>query len=155
MCIKDDHLSNSILQRYRAPEVLLRSQHYSAPVDLWAAGSIFAELMLLSPLFPGKSQIDQIHCICNILGSPGTRPFVRKANVRPERSSPGFARKSVSTSTIRPPPPLVSENQWREGVRLAQRIGFIFPNVTIVWCTIWDLLDLRSSLRLHRSHCIQ
>ncbi|CDS07045.1 hypothetical protein LRAMOSA09568 [Lichtheimia ramosa] len=111
---------------YRAPEVLLRSQHYSAPVDLWAAGSIFAELMMLSPLFPGNSQIDQIHRICNILGSPGTRPLVRRASTRPERSSPGFARKSVSTS-IRSPS--ASENQWREGVRLAQRIGFIFPDI--------------------------
>ena len=119
--------------------MLLRSPHYSAPVDLWAAGSIFAELMMMSPLFPGNSQIDQIHRICSILGSPGTRPLVRKANTRPERSSPGFAKKSVSTR-----PPLLSENQWREGVRLAQRIGFVFPNVNI-WCDlICECFDLPS-----------
>lgn len=121
--------------------MLLRSQHYSAPVDLWAAGSIFAELMMLSPLFPGNSQIDQIHRICNILGSPGTRPLVRRASTRPERSSPGFARKSVSTS-IRSPS--ASENQWREGVRLAQRIGFIFPDVSHMWYILWESFMLIS-----------
>ena len=35
---------------YRAPEVLLRAPHYSAPIDLWAIGTIMAELFTLRPL---------------------------------------------------------------------------------------------------------
>ena len=30
---------------YRAPEVLLRAPHYSAPIDMWAIGTIIAELL--------------------------------------------------------------------------------------------------------------
>ena len=39
---------------YRAPELLLGAQHYTAAVDVWAAGCIFAELLTLRPLFPGN-----------------------------------------------------------------------------------------------------
>ena len=45
---------------YRAPEVLLRSTNYNAPIDLWAVGCIMAELYRLHPLFPGSTEIDQI-----------------------------------------------------------------------------------------------
>ena len=45
---------------YRAPEVLLRSTNYNAPIDLWACGAIIAELYMLRPLFPGSSEIDEI-----------------------------------------------------------------------------------------------
>lgn len=38
---------------YRAPEVLLRSPVYSAPIDLFAMGAMMAELYTLRPLFPG------------------------------------------------------------------------------------------------------
>jgi len=55
---------------YRAPEVLLRSTHYSSPIDIWAMGAIMAELYSLRPLFPGTSEVDQIWKICSVLGSP-------------------------------------------------------------------------------------
>lgn len=55
---------------YRAPEVLLRSTNYSSPVDIWAVGCIMAELYTLQPLFPGRSEVDQIFRICSILGTP-------------------------------------------------------------------------------------
>lgn len=40
---------------YRAPEILLGSEHYSTAVDMWSVGCIMAEMMTLSPLFPGNS----------------------------------------------------------------------------------------------------
>jgi len=55
---------------YRAPEILLRSTSYSAPVDLWAVGCIVSELWSLRPLFPGTSELDQLFKICTILGVP-------------------------------------------------------------------------------------
>ncbi|KAI5694463.1 hypothetical protein M8J77_005598 [Diaphorina citri] len=55
---------------YRAPEVLLHSTAYSAPIDLWAVGCIMAELYTFRPLFPGNSEIDQIFKICAVLGTP-------------------------------------------------------------------------------------
>ncbi|XP_045697583.1 serine/threonine-protein kinase MAK isoform X2 [Phyllostomus hastatus] len=55
---------------YRAPEVLLRSSVYSSPIDMWAVGSIMAELYTLRPLFPGTSEVDEIFKICQVLGTP-------------------------------------------------------------------------------------
>jgi len=55
---------------YRAPEVLLRSTSYNAPIDIWAVGAIMAELFTLRPLFPGTSETDEIFKICSVLGAP-------------------------------------------------------------------------------------
>ncbi|XP_078544219.1 serine/threonine-protein kinase MAK isoform X2 [Lissotriton helveticus] len=55
---------------YRAPEVLLRSSAYSSPIDIWAVGSIMAELYTLRPLFPGTSEVDEIFKICQVIGTP-------------------------------------------------------------------------------------
>lgn len=56
---------------YRAPECLLRDGCYSSPVDVWASGLIFAELVRGSPIFPGSSSIDQLYKIFSVLGQPG------------------------------------------------------------------------------------
>ncbi|KAF7339477.1 hypothetical protein MSAN_02162000 [Mycena sanguinolenta] len=55
---------------YRAPEVLLMSNNYSSPVDMWALGAIMAELINLRPLFPGMDTMDQLARICDIQGDP-------------------------------------------------------------------------------------
>ncbi|PKU84677.1 cyclin-dependent kinase F-3 isoform X1 [Dendrobium catenatum] len=55
---------------YRAPEVLLQSLAYSPAIDMWAVGTILAELFALYPLFPGQSETDQMFKICNVLGTP-------------------------------------------------------------------------------------
>lgn len=55
---------------YRAPEVLLRDREYSNPVDMWALGTILAEMVTLKPLFPGGTEVDQVHRICEVLGDP-------------------------------------------------------------------------------------
>lgn len=48
---------------YRAPEVLLRAQYYSAPIDMFAVGAIMAELYTLRPLFPGSSEVSHSHAM--------------------------------------------------------------------------------------------
>lgn len=58
------------LDRYRAPEVLLHSTTYNSPIDIWAVGCIMAELYTFRPLFPGKSEIDEIFKICSVIGTP-------------------------------------------------------------------------------------
>uniref|UniRef100_A0A0C9R7E2 non-specific serine/threonine protein kinase n=1 Tax=Fopius arisanus TaxID=64838 RepID=A0A0C9R7E2_9HYME len=55
---------------YRAPEVLLHSTTYNSPIDIWAVGCIMAELYTFRPLFPGKSEIDEIFKICAVIGTP-------------------------------------------------------------------------------------
>ncbi|KAF6032496.1 ICK [Bugula neritina] len=60
---------------YRAPEILLRSTNYNSPIDIWAVGTIMAELYTLRPLFPGSSEIDQIFKICTVLGTPSKQAW--------------------------------------------------------------------------------
>lgn len=60
---------------YRAPEVLLRAPHYSAPIDMWAIGTIMCELFTLRPLFPGTSESDEIYKITSVLGTPSTNAW--------------------------------------------------------------------------------
>jgi cyclin-dependent kinase 1 len=55
---------------YRPPEILLGSQTYAPPVDVWAIGTIFVEMVTKRPLFPGDSEIDQLFKIFRQLGTP-------------------------------------------------------------------------------------
>jgi serine/threonine protein kinase len=45
---------------YRAPEILLGCKTYALPVDMWAVGTILAEMVTKRPLFPADSEIDEI-----------------------------------------------------------------------------------------------
>ncbi|CAH1773799.1 unnamed protein product [Owenia fusiformis] len=58
---------------YRAPEVLLQSA-YGTAVDLWSCGCIFAELFNRRPLFRGESEVQQLHEIFKVMGSPSEWP---------------------------------------------------------------------------------
>ncbi|XP_066599865.1 cyclin-dependent kinase 11A-like [Prorops nasuta] len=58
---------------YRAPELLLGDKEYSTPVDIWSVGCIYAELLRMEALFPGKSEIDQLHRIFKEMGTPSER----------------------------------------------------------------------------------
>ena len=55
---------------YRSPELLLGSTKYDSSVDIWSLGAIVAEMIKRVPLFPGKTEIDEIFHIFKILGSP-------------------------------------------------------------------------------------
>jgi serine/threonine protein kinase len=66
---------------YRAPELLLGSRHYTKAIDLWAVGTILAELLFLKPIFKGDEakmvskktvpfQADQLTKIVDVLGFP-------------------------------------------------------------------------------------
>ncbi|KAH8599138.1 kinase-like domain-containing protein [Bisporella sp. PMI_857] len=117
---------------YRAPEVLLRAGEYSAPVDIWAIGAMAVEIATLKPLFPGGNEVDQVWRVCEIMGSPGN--WYNKAGAR------------------------VGGGDWREGTRLAGKLGFSFPKMAphsmdtilqapqwpaslsnfVTWCLMWD-----------------
>ncbi|KAG0208808.1 hypothetical protein BGX28_000351 [Mortierella sp. GBA30] len=95
---------------YRAPEVLLQSTSYSYAVDLWAIGTIAAELISLKPLFPGNSDLDQFNRIGSVLGNPAPRfPIETSSEMMHDRTSQ-------------------SGGEWSEGLQLATRMGFSFPD---------------------------
>ncbi|OJD37705.1 meiosis induction protein kinase [Diplodia corticola] len=117
---------------YRAPEVLLRAGEYSAPVDIWAVGAMAVEIATLKPLFPGGNEVDQVWRVCEIMGSPGS--WVNKHGAK------------------------VGGGEWKDGIRLAQKLGFSFPKMAphamdtilqspewpaslaqfVTWCLMWD-----------------
>ncbi|CAF3829613.1 unnamed protein product [Rotaria sp. Silwood1] len=71
---------------YRAPELLLGDKQYSTPIDMWSVGAIFGELLLMKPLFPGKSELDQLNRIFKDLGTPNEK-------IWPEYNSLPFTKK--------------------------------------------------------------
>jgi meiosis induction protein kinase IME2/SME1 len=117
---------------YRAPEVLLRAGEYSAPVDIWAVGAMAVEVATLKPLFPGGNEVDQVWRVCEIMGSPAV--WTNKSGLP------------------------VGGGEWREGTRLAGKLGFSFPKMAphsmdtflpspqwptslarfVTWCLMWD-----------------
>lgn len=115
---------------YRAPEVLLLSRDYSNPVDMWALGTIMAELVNLRPLFPGSGQIDQMARICELMGDPTD-----------DYGVDGRGR-------------IVGGGKWNKGIKMAKAVGFAFPKVRICYmpeyrCANYDCTD--SSPRLLRT----
>lgn len=55
---------------YRAPEILVGWNKYSAAIDMWAAGTILAELISRKPLFPGTDSLHQLQIIMDGIGRP-------------------------------------------------------------------------------------
>jgi serine/threonine protein kinase len=53
---------------YRAPEVFFGSSEYTISVDIWSVGCIFAELILLEPLFNGYQEIEVLNKILQFSG---------------------------------------------------------------------------------------
>ncbi|KAH9835535.1 kinase-like protein [Rhodofomes roseus] len=130
---------------YRAPEVLLKSRDYSNPVDMWALGTIMAELVNLRPLFPGQGEIDQVARICELLGDPVDNYGLD------ERGKP------------------VGGGRWPRGVKMAKAVGFAFQKIVpkdfralfepsvppkLVDC-ISDLLKYDPDQRLTSLQCLQ
>ncbi|KAK1293694.1 putative serine/threonine-protein kinase [Acorus calamus] len=55
---------------YRPPELLLGSTEYGVSVDLWSVGCVFAELLLGKPILQGRTEVEQLHKIFKLCGSP-------------------------------------------------------------------------------------
>ncbi|KAK4755475.1 hypothetical protein SAY87_009232 [Trapa incisa] len=55
---------------YRPPELLLGATEYGVGIDLWSAGCILAELLAGKPIMPGHNEIEQLHKIYKLCGSP-------------------------------------------------------------------------------------
>lgn len=62
---------------YRAPDVLLGSRNYSTSIDIWSIGCIMAEMFSGKPLFPGKTNEDQLHKIFKVFGTPTEQTWPR------------------------------------------------------------------------------
>ncbi|EFJ45742.1 hypothetical protein VOLCADRAFT_31465, partial [Volvox carteri f. nagariensis] len=55
---------------YRPPELLYGCRTYGTCIDVWAAGCVFAEMMLRRVWFKGNSDVEQLRLIFEVLGTP-------------------------------------------------------------------------------------
>ncbi|KAF3935533.1 hypothetical protein ABW19_dt0201775 [Dactylella cylindrospora] len=74
------YTGNVVTRWYRAPELCLGERNYTAAVDIWGVGCVFAEMKKGKPILPGSSDNNQIELIFQLCGSPN------------ERTMPGWER---------------------------------------------------------------
>ncbi|KAI4333663.1 hypothetical protein L6164_018443 [Bauhinia variegata] len=65
---------------YRPPELLLGATYYGTSVDLWSTGCILAELYAGKPIMPGRTEVEQLHKIFKLCGSP-SEDYWRKSKL--------------------------------------------------------------------------
>nr|CDS22677.1 cyclin dependent kinase 1 [Echinococcus granulosus] len=91
---------------YRSPELLVGDKHYGPPVDIWAVGCVFAEMLTRLPLWPGRSDLDQIYLITKNLG-----------NLLPQQQKT-FLTNSYFTGVVLPRPQIIEPLEVKfEGMR--------------------------------------
>lgn len=78
----DPHQTQPLTSRvvtlwYRPPELLLGATRYGAAVDLWSTGCILAELYAGKPIMPGRTEVEQLHKIFKLCGSPSEDYWVK------------------------------------------------------------------------------
>eukprot|EP01105_Mastigella_eilhardi_P019911 TRINITY_DN4705_c0_g1_i3.p1 TRINITY_DN4705_c0_g1~~TRINITY_DN4705_c0_g1_i3.p1 ORF type:complete len:290 (-),score=55.90 TRINITY_DN4705_c0_g1_i3:1087-1956(-) len=78
------YTNNVITLWFRPPELLLGATQYGPAIDMWSVGCIFVELLTGRPLFPGKSEQDQLDLIFNLCGTPTLDANSDRACVWPE-----------------------------------------------------------------------
>lgn len=99
------HACQVFARWYRSPELLYGSTCYGPAVDIWAAGCIFAELLLRRPWFAGDSGAAAAAAhTCGHVGAV----FGRAAH----RGCPQPCRVPHAP-TARSPPPPSSIQMWR------------------------------------------
>ncbi|XP_038886771.1 probable serine/threonine-protein kinase At1g54610 [Benincasa hispida] len=89
------HLTNRVVTLwYRAPELLLGATDYGVGIDLWSAGCLFAEMFTGRPILPGRTEVEQLHKIFKLCGTP-SEEYWRKLKLAPTFRPPQSYRPSL------------------------------------------------------------
>ncbi|CAN4104968.1 unnamed protein product [Withania somnifera] len=94
---------------YRPPELLLGAIHYGVAVDLWSTGCILGELYVGKPIMPGRTEVEQLHKIFKLCGSPSENYWKKEKlhhstafkPLHPYRRRIGEAFKHLPPSALR------------------------------------------------------
>ncbi|KAA8546596.1 hypothetical protein F0562_002665 [Nyssa sinensis] len=84
---------------YRAPELLLGATQYGVGIDLWSAGCLMAEMFAGRPIMPGRTEVEQLHRIFKLCGSPSDDYWKRMK--APTNFKPPHAYKPSLRETCR------------------------------------------------------
>ncbi|WCJ23553.1 Protein kinase superfamily protein [Euphorbia peplus] len=90
---------------YRPPELLLGATDYSVGVDLWSAGCILAELLAGKPIMPGRTEVEQLHKIFKLCGSPSEEYWKKSKLPHATIFKPQQSYKRCITETFKDFPP--------------------------------------------------
>ena len=55
---------------YRAPELVLGDSEWTVAIDAWSLGCLGVELVQGTPIFPATDQVDLLHRIITVFGTP-------------------------------------------------------------------------------------
>ena len=109
---------------YRSPELILCHPEYTTSIDMWSVGCIVAELFLRRPLFPGKSQVNQLNLIISLLGYP-SQSYIERINSEQIKAYVKSLPKQTSRSSFMEKIPSCNS---QEAMDLMQRLLIWEPN---------------------------
>ncbi|XP_060175640.1 probable serine/threonine-protein kinase At1g09600 [Lycium barbarum] len=90
---------------YRAPELLLGATEYGVAIDMWSAGCILAELFAGKPIMPGRTEVEQMHKIFKLCGSPSEQYWKKSKLPHATSFKPQHPYKRCVTDTFKDFPP--------------------------------------------------
>ncbi|TPX60871.1 hypothetical protein SpCBS45565_g07395 [Spizellomyces sp. 'palustris'] len=93
---------------YRSPECLLTEGIYSYKMDIWGAGCVLFEIVSRVPLFPGTNELDQLHRIHAVMGTPSKD--LLKHMLGPKMNSLKYNFPQKEGTGIRPLIPHISQD---------------------------------------------
>ncbi|KAK7282390.1 hypothetical protein RIF29_11112 [Crotalaria pallida] len=92
---------------YRAPELLLGSTDYGFGIDLWSAGCLLAEMFVGRPIMPGRTEVEQLHMIFKLCGSP-PEDYYRKLKLTTSHQLPQYYKQNFEENLKNFPPSSVA-----------------------------------------------
>ncbi|KAF7836504.1 putative serine/threonine-protein kinase [Senna tora] len=102
---KEPMTSRVVTLWYRPPELLLGATEYGAAIDLWSAGCILAEMLVGKPIMPGRTEVEQMHKIFKLCGSPSEEFWQRTKLPHATSFKPQHRYKRRVSETFRDFPP--------------------------------------------------
>ncbi|OEL35592.1 putative serine/threonine-protein kinase [Dichanthelium oligosanthes] len=86
---------------YRPPELLLGATKYGPSVDMWSTGCILAELLAGRPILPGRTEVEQLHKIFKLCGSPSDEYWDKLEVPQTGMFKPGSQYKGCIAETFK------------------------------------------------------
>ncbi|XP_073317845.1 probable serine/threonine-protein kinase At1g54610 [Primulina huaijiensis] len=99
--LKKQMTSRVVTLWYRPPELLLGATYYGVGVDLWSAGCILAELLAGKPILRGRTEVEQLHKVFKLCGSPSDEYWKRSRFMNATLYKPQQPYKRCITDTFK------------------------------------------------------
>lgn len=99
--LKKPMTSRVVTLWYRPPELLLGATYYGVGVDLWSAGCILAELLAGKPILRGRTEVEQLHKVFKLCGSPSDEYWKRSRFTNATLYKPQQPYKRCITDTFK------------------------------------------------------